>query len=71
MDERVPAHRDSQASSHRETSEPLTRVVSGKQSVDREPKLQGPLAEDVLVESYLVQKIFGDLITADHKIFSE
>ena len=31
-------------------------------------KLQGPLAEDALVESYFAQNFFGDLITADHKI---
>ena len=35
------------------------------------PKSQRPRAEDVLAESYLVQKIFGDLITADHKVLSE
>ena len=34
----------------------------------RGPKLQGPRAEDALAEPYLVQKIFGDLITADHKV---
>ena len=37
----------------------------------RGPKLQGPRAEDPLAESYLVQKIFGDVITADHKVLSE
>ena len=37
----------------------------------RGPKSQGLRAEDVLVESNLVQKNFGDLITADHKIVSE
>ena len=37
----------------------------------RGPKLQEPLAEDVLVESYLVQKHFGDLITTDDKILAE
>ena len=35
------------------------------------PKLQGLRAEDALAEPYLVQKIFGDLITADHKVLSE
>ena len=29
--------------------------------------IQGPRAEDAMAEPYLVQKIFGDLITADHK----
>ena len=28
-------------------------------------------AEDALAEPYLVQKILGDLITADHKVLSE
>ena len=39
----------------------------------RGPKSQGPRAQDVLVlaESNLVQKKFGDLITADHKVLSD
>ena len=37
----------------------------------RGPKSQGLRAEDVLAESYVVQKMFGDLITADHKVLSE
>ena len=40
-------------------------------SCSRGLKLQGPRAEDVLVKSYLVQKIFGGLITADHKVLGE
>ena len=36
----------------------------------RGPKLQGPHAEDATVAPYLVQKFFGDLITADHKVLS-
>ena len=35
------------------------------------PKLQGPHAEDAIVELYLVLKNFGDLITADHKVLSD
>ena len=37
----------------------------------RGPKSQGPRAEDALAESYLVQKNYRDLITADHKVLSE
>ena len=37
----------------------------------RGPKLQGPRAEDATAEPHFVQKIFGDLITADHKVLSE
>ena len=37
----------------------------------RGPKLQEPRAEDPLAETYLVQKDFGDLIAADHKVLSE
>ena len=36
-----------------------------------EDKLQELLAENALVRSYLVQKMFGDLITAGHKVFSQ
>ena len=34
-------------------------------------KITRPRSEDVLAESYLVQKNFGDLTTADHKNVSE
>ena len=37
----------------------------------RGPKLQGPRAEGAMAELYFVQKDFGDLITADHKVLSE
>ena len=37
----------------------------------RGPKLQGHRAEDALAEPYLVQKKWGNLITADHKVLSE
>ena len=72
MDERVPEHRDSHASSSHEVSLQTTskrRVDLGKHSVhthfpkDRNceicqrTKNQGPRAEDALVEPYLVQKI--------------
>ena len=39
--------------------------------LSEDAKLQGPRAEDALAGPYLVQKIFGDLITADHKVLSE
>ena len=37
----------------------------------RGPKLQGLRAEDAMAEPCFVQKNFGDLITADHKVLSE
>ena len=37
----------------------------------RGPKLQGHRAEDAMAEPYLALTIFGDLITADHKVLSE
>ena len=52
----------------------VLKVTSRKTEIARSvrgPKLQGPRAEDVLTESYLEQKKFGDLITADHKVLSE
>ena len=73
MDDRVPEHRDSHASSSHESSlEPTfkRREDLGKHSVcthfSKEPKLrglsedqksQGPRAEDAMAEPYLVQKI--------------
>ena len=70
VDDRVPEHRDSHASSsHEQSLEPVRSVELGKHSVythfpeDRNCesvrglKLQGPRAEDALVEPYLVLKI--------------
>ena len=70
VDERVPEHRDSHASfSHEPSLEPVRSVDLGKHSVynhfpkDRNceicqrTKSQGLRAEDVLAESYIVQKI--------------
>ena len=70
MDERVPERRDSHASSSHEVSLEPTRCADlGEHSVfltsrktefarsARGPKSQGPRAEDVLAESYFVQKI--------------
>ena len=72
MDERVPEHRDSHASSsHKLSLEPHPRdvriwvstvfiLISQKTEIARSvrgPKLQGPRAEDVVAESYFVQKI--------------
>ena len=37
----------------------------------RGPKIQGPHAEDAMVELYLVLKKIGDLITADHKVLCD
>ena len=42
----------------------IARSVNG-------PKSQGPRAEDAMAKPYLVQTIFGDLITADHRVLSE
>ena len=72
MDDRVPEHRDSHASSSHELSvEPalarsadlvntVLKLTSLKTEIARSargPKSQGPRAEDVLAEPYLVQKI--------------
>ena len=72
MDDRVPEHRDSHASSSHEPSlEPTPSrsanlgntvfiLTSSKTEIARSvrgPKLQEPLAEDALAEPYLVQKI--------------
>ena len=49
-------------------------LISQKTEIARSvrgPTLQGPRAEDAMAEPYLVQKKFGDLITADHKVLSE
>ena len=49
-------------------------LISLKTEVARSvkgPKLQGPHAEDAMAELYLELKIFGDLITADHKVLSD
>ena len=37
----------------------------------KEPKLQGPHAEDAMAKPYFVLKNFGDLITADRKVLSD
>ena len=42
---------------------PLSRKTEIARSV-RGPESQWPRAEDAMAEPYLVQKIFGDLITA-------
>ena len=72
MDDRVPEHRDSHASSSHEPSLELClrevwiwvntvfTLTSRKTEIARSargPKLQGPRAEDALAEPYLVQKI--------------
>ena len=72
VDDRVPEHRDSHASSSHELSlepKPARSADLGKHSVQthfpedrnyetaRGPKLQGSRAEDALAEPYLVQKI--------------
>ena len=86
MDDRVPERRDPLASSSHESSlepAPVRSADLGKHSFfltsrkseiarsARGPKSQGPRAEDVLAESYLVLKMFGDLTTADHKVLIE
>ena len=73
MDDRVPEHRDSHASSSHGSSlepAPARSADLGKHSVythfpkdrnceicNRRPKSQGPRAEDAMAEPYLVQKI--------------
>ena len=72
MDDRVPGHRDSHASSSHEPSlEPtpkrsvdlvntvfiLTSLKTEIARSVRRPKLQEPRAKDALAEPYLVQKI--------------
>ena len=37
----------------------------------RGPKLQGARAEDALAKLHLEQRKFGDVITADHKVFEK
>ena len=86
VDDRVPEHRDSHASSSHEVLwNPHKRevriwvstvfiLISLKTEIARSvrgPKLPGPHAEDAMAEPYLVQKIFGDLKTADHKVLTE
>ena len=86
MDDRVPEHRDSHASSSHEPSlepTPSRSVDLGKHTVythfpeDRNceichgPKSQWARAEDAMVEPYLVQKNLLILIAADHKVLSE
>ena len=77
VDERVPEHRDSHAScSHEPSLEPMRSVDLCKYlySLPERPKLRD-LPEDQhhkgFVQSYLVQTIFGETITADHKVLRE
>ena len=82
--ERVPEHQDASSSSRELLSEPRAKVVSRKHSIFNshpegpklrqsawEPRLQGLLAENALVQSCQERKNFGDLITADHEVLSE
>ena len=87
MDDRVLENRNSHTSSSHESSlEPmLARSADlGKHSVDthfskdrkceicqRTKITRGPVQDDALAESYIVQNFFGDLRTADHKVLSE
>ena len=87
VDDGIPEHGDSHASSSHEVSlEPTSkrREELGKHSVlfhfqkDRklrdlpeDQKLQGPRAEDALAESYPRAEKFGDLTTADHNVLSD
>ena len=87
VDDRVPEHRDSHASSSHEPSserKPARSADLGKHSVcthftkkteiarsSRGPKLQEPRAEDAMRDLFHNRKNFGDLITADHKVLSE
>ena len=84
MDERVPEHRDSHASSSHEASlEPVRSVDLGKHSVythfpkDRNceicqrTKITRAPCRRRICRVELRAENFGDLITADHKIVSE
>ena len=85
VDDEIPLQGGFHASSSHEVSlEPTTKRCEdlGKHSVYthfpseiarsvKGPKLQGPHAEDAMAKPYLVLKKFGELITADHKVFSE
>ena len=84
MDESVPEHRDSPASSSRESaSEPRGKVVSSKHSIythfpkDRicdicmRTKTRRALCRKRTGTAILQAENVGDLITADHKILSE
>ena len=83
VDDRVPERRDSHASSSHEPSlepTPTRSVDLGKHSVythfpkDRHCEIcqrTKITREDALAEPHLMQKIVGDLTTADHKVLSE
>ena len=76
MDERVPEHRDSHASSSHELCLELLRSVElGKHSVETHfPKDRNcEICQRTKITRAVVLRaeIFGDLITADHKIVSE
>ena len=52
----------------------VLKLISLKTEIARSvrgPKLRGLRAEDAMAEPYLVQRFFGDLIPADHKVLSE
>ena len=69
MDDRVPEHRDSHASSSHEVSlspnsrdvvSTVLKLISQKTGIAKSVRglrLQGPRAEDAMAEPYLVQKI--------------
>ena len=86
MDDEIPVHGNSHASSFHEASlEPTIKrredlgkhsiiLISQKTEIAtsvRGPKLQGLRAQDAMAKPYLLQKNFGDLITADHKVLSD
>ena len=84
MDDRVPEHRDSHASSSHEPSlEPMRSVDLGKHSVfltsrkteiarsARGPKSQGAPCRRRIGTVVPRAENLGDLITADHKVLSE
>ena len=83
VDESVPEHRDASSSSHELSSEPLGKVVSGKHNIYTHfPKDRKC---DICMRTKITRtpcrrrtgvaipraEIFGDLITADHKVFNE
>ena len=83
VDKSVPEHRDASSSSHQLPSEPRAKVVSGKHSIfihfyeDRNwdiclrTKIRRASCTKRTGTVVPRAEIFGDLITADHKVLSD
>ena len=73
MDDRVPEHRDSHASSSHEPSlepKPATSADLGKQCLPEDQNHKGPVQKTHWWSRTSCRKI-DDFITADHKVLSE